>query len=42
VIAKCVVSAPKHGEIWQNVAKDPKNAHLGTDEILKVVVDKLE
>jgi pre-mRNA-processing factor 6 len=42
VIAKCVVSAPKHGEVWQGVAKDPKHARLGTEEILKLVVDKLE
>ena len=42
VIAKCVVSAPRHGEVWQSVAKDPKNADLGTEEILKLVVDKLE
>ena len=41
VIAKCVVSEPKHGEIWQSVAKDPANAHLGTEEILKLVVAKL-
>lgn len=42
VIAKCVVSAPKHGEVWQSVAKDPQNAHLGTEGILKLVVEKLE
>ena len=41
VIAKCVISEPKHGEIWQGVAKDPANAHLGTEEILKLVVAKL-
>ena len=42
MLAKCVVSAPKHGEVWQSVAKDPRNARLGTEEILKRVVDKLE
>jgi pre-mRNA-processing factor 6 len=42
VVAKCVMSAPKHGEVWQSVAKDPKNANLGTQEILKLVVEKLE
>jgi pre-mRNA-processing factor 6 len=41
-MAKCAVSAPRHGEVWQSVAKDPKSAHLETDEILKLVVDKLE
>ena len=42
VIAKCVLSEPKHGEVWQSVAKDPENASLGTEEILKFVVAKLE
>jgi pre-mRNA-processing factor 6 len=42
VIAKCILSEPRHGEIWQSVAKDPKNATLGTEQILKVVVGKLE
>lgn len=42
VVAKCVLSEPKHGEIWQSVAKDPRNVSKGTEEILKMVVDKLE
>jgi pre-mRNA-processing factor 6 len=42
VVAKCVLSEPRHGEVWQAVAKDPKNARLGTEEILKLVVAKLE
>lgn len=42
VIAKCVLSEPKHGEIWQAVAKDPANAYKGTEEILKIVVGLLE
>lgn len=42
VIAKCVLSEPKHGEIWQAVAKDPANAYKGTEEILKMVVGLLE
>lgn len=42
VIAKCVLSEPKHGEIWQSVAKDPRNASKGTEEILKLTVAKLE
>ena len=41
VIQKCIVSEPKHGEIWQTVAKDPANAYLQTEEILKLVVEKL-
>lgn len=42
VVSKCVLSEPKHGEIWQSVSKDPANARLGTEEVLKKVVDLLE
>jgi pre-mRNA-processing factor 6 len=42
VISKCILSEPRHGEIWQSVAKDPKNATKRTEEILKLVVSKLE
>lgn len=42
VILKCVLSEPKHGEIWQAVAKDPANAYKSTEEILKIVVGLLE
>jgi pre-mRNA-processing factor 6 len=42
VIAKCILSEPRHGEVWQSVAKDPKNATIGLEGILKVVVGKLE
>ena len=42
VIAKCILSEPKHGEVWQSVAKDPKNATIGIEDILKIVVGKLE
>ncbi|GAM34034.1 U4/U6 x U5 tri-snRNP complex subunit [Talaromyces pinophilus] len=41
VISKCVISEPKHGEIWQSVAKDPVNFHKSTEEILKLVVEQL-
>lgn len=41
VLAKCVASEPKHGEIWQSVAKEPANAYKTTEEILKMVVDQL-
>lgn len=41
VISKCVISEPKHGEIWQSVAKDPINFHKSTEEILKLVVEQL-
>jgi len=42
VLAKAVVSEPRHGELWQSVAKDPKNAGKGTEEVLKIVVGMLE
>lgn len=41
-ISKCVLSEPKHGEVWQSVAKAPENAKLGVEEILKLVASKLE
>lgn len=41
VIEKCILSEPRHGEVWQSVAKDPKNAKMGIGEILKLVVGKL-
>jgi pre-mRNA-processing factor 6 len=41
VLSKCVASEPKHGEIWQSVAKEPANAYRTTEEILKLVIDQL-
>ena len=41
VLAKCVATEPRHGEIWQSVAKDPANVHKTTEEILALVVDRL-
>jgi pre-mRNA-processing factor 6 len=42
VVAKCILSEPRHGEAWQAVAKDPKNAGKSFEEILKIVTSKLE
>ena len=42
VIAKCVANEPKHGEVWQRVRKDPKNAYLSTKEVLLAVMKQLE
>jgi pre-mRNA-processing factor 6 len=42
VISKCILSEPRHGEVWQRIAKDPKNATKNTEEVLKMVVTKLE
>jgi hypothetical protein len=33
---------PKHGEAWQRVRKDPKNAYLNTKEVLLEVMKRLE
>ncbi|KAF2088437.1 putative Pre-mRNA-splicing factor prp1 [Saccharata proteae CBS 121410] len=41
-ISKCVMNEPKHGEVWQSVAKDPKNVGKSIEEILKIVVTRLE
>ncbi|KAJ5172343.1 hypothetical protein N7492_004936 [Penicillium capsulatum] len=37
VASKCVTTEPKHGEIWQSIAKDPANASKSTEEVLKIV-----
>lgn len=42
VISKCVLNEPRHGEHWQRIAKDPRNARKGTEEILKIVAAELE
>lgn len=42
VINKCVLSEPKHGEVWQSVTKDPRNAGKSVEEIMKITVGKLE
>ena len=41
VIAKCVSTEPRHGETWQRIRKDPKNAALSTEEVLKKAVQEL-
>ncbi|KAL4760475.1 U4/U6-U5 snRNP complex subunit PRP6 [Aspergillus foveolatus] len=41
VISKCVLSEPKHGEVWQSIAKNPANAYKSTEDILKLVADSL-
>ncbi|KAI1381046.1 pre-mRNA splicing factor [Hypoxylon crocopeplum] len=42
VISKCVGVEPRHGEVWQAVAKDPKNARKNVEEILKLVTAELQ
>ena len=41
MISKCVLSEPKHGEVWQSVSKDPRNAYKGVEEILNLVAGRL-
>ncbi|CAK7221867.1 U4/U6 x U5 tri-snRNP complex subunit Prp1 [Sporothrix curviconia] len=41
VISKCVMNDPRHGEHWQAIAKDPKNASKNVEEILKLVAADL-
>ncbi|KAJ5291157.1 hypothetical protein N7478_000408 [Penicillium angulare] len=41
VISKCVSTEPKHGEVWQSIAKDPANAYKSSDEILKIVASTI-
>ncbi|KAL1310971.1 hypothetical protein AAFC00_001191 [Neodothiora populina] len=42
VVSKCVLNEPKHGEVWQGVAKAPENAGKSVEEVLKIVAKKLE
>lgn len=38
VVERLKAAEPRHGERWQRVAKDPANAHLPIETILKKVV----
>lgn len=42
VLSKLVAVEPRHGEVWAEVAKAPENAGKGTEEILKLVMARLE
>lgn len=42
LISKCIANESSHGEVWQSVAKDPRNAGKGIEEILKLTADKLK
>ena len=42
VIAKAVISEPRHGEVWQGVAKQPANRGLGVEGVLRMAVRLLE
>jgi pre-mRNA-processing factor 6 len=42
VLSKATMAEPRHGEIWQSVRKDPKNARKTVEEILKIAAAKAE
>lgn len=42
LVARCVQSEPRHGEMWQGVRKAPENAGMGVEEVLKVVAGMME
>ncbi|KAJ6619458.1 PRP1 splicing factor, N-terminal-domain-containing protein [Mycena sp. CBHHK59/15] len=42
VISACSRAAPRHGEIWQSIAKAPGNENKKTAEVLDLVVKALE
>lgn len=39
---KCITADPKHGEVWQKVAKLPQNYFIRGKELLKLVAEKLD
>lgn len=42
VLEKLRAQEPRHGELWAKVRKDPQNAGIGPEEVLKIVVEGLE
>ncbi|KAH8586672.1 putative Pre-mRNA-splicing factor prp1 [Bisporella sp. PMI_857] len=42
VISKCVANEPRHGEVWQSIAKDPVNAGKDIEAILRLVAAAVE
>ena len=40
-MSKCLEAQPRYGDVWQAIAKDPANAHVGTEKLLLLVADKL-
>ena len=42
MINHCVLAEPKNGEVWSTVASSPRNASKNTEELLNLVVQKLE
>jgi len=42
VVARCVAVEPKHGEVWQRIRKEPSDANLTAEEVLKKVSEELQ
>ena len=42
VLSKAAMAEPRHGEIWQAVNKEPGNARLGVEEVLKLAAARAE
>jgi pre-mRNA-processing factor 6 len=42
VLSKLTVTEPRHGEVWQRVAKDPRARFKNSEEILKAVAKELD
>jgi pre-mRNA-processing factor 6 len=42
VLSKVALAEPKHGEIWQAVNKDPKNARKSVEDVLKIAAGVAE
>jgi pre-mRNA-processing factor 6 len=42
VLSKAAMAEPRHGEIWQSVNKDPKNARKSVEDKLKIAAAKAE
>lgn len=41
VVARCVAVEPRHGEVWQRVRKDPRNARMSVEEVLRRVAEEV-
>jgi pre-mRNA-processing factor 6 len=42
VVRQCVKAEPKHGEVWQRIAKDPRNADMKIQDILMATVKEID
>jgi pre-mRNA-processing factor 6 len=42
VIQQCEVAQPRHGPVWQDVAKDMANVGKSVREVLELVAARLE